>query len=317
MDSSKQATPDLSLLNRRDSIRAVRKHFHPQLDMMRSMVNYGTSLIPAALKASERDLGDIVIISVLLKHLVSMFDSFEVLLSNCCAETSYLQSRSIFETSIYIDFMLAGESERKAQFYYVSNIRKEITWAKRAKHGTTEREQFIQDQGDFLKDLEDELSGLNDDAEQELQKMEAFLEEEPWKSVNEAINRQRGKAKFDRPWYAGFGVRSLRQMSERVGRLGEYEILYSEGSEVLHASNYRRHIRMGQKHIALEPIRHSAEMDKLIRTTASIVLFTYSKIMQDYCQDRVAEFHQVYLDLWRMPFINIPKVNYKFTQCDF
>jgi len=111
-------------------------------ELLIDFINYGSSLIPRVYDSSNKKLEDIVVIAVLLKQVVAMIDAVEVLISKGAVSTSHLQARAAFEASLYIDWILQGDSEKKAKYYYVANLRNQRLWALRFKTGTPEEKIF-------------------------------------------------------------------------------------------------------------------------------------------------------------------------------
>lgn len=300
-----------ALLHRELHVHDVQEHFGQQLLLLRDIVNYGTNLVSATFNSSDRALADIVVIPVLLKQLVSMLDAYEVLVSNACIPASVLQYRSAFEASLYIDFILAGEEEHKAQHFYVANIRKAMDWARRTQEGTDEQERFFRALGDFGDALENTKAKLAGPAAQQVLDAQKFLADEPWKSVNDSIERERGNRPYDPSWYAPFGPKSVRQLSDYVGRLHEYEIFYSGSSEKMHGSDYKSHIKIHGGEISMEPIRHLSGIASGINFAVSVALHTYRKVLERYRPGQVAELSRRYLRDWRDPFRSVKDVSYK------
>lgn len=304
------------ILHRELHVHDVQKHFAWQLQLLRDIVNYGTNLIPACFHSSNRALADIVVVPVLLKQLVSMLDSYEVLVSNACIPASVLQHRSAFEASLNIDFILAGEEQSKAQHFYVANIRKEIDWANRTQAGTDEHERFFNALGDFGEALEATKAKLAGSAAQQVADAQQFLANEPWSSVNESIEREKGNRPFDPPWYAPFGPKSVRQLSNAVGRLHEYEIFYSGSSEKMHGSDYKSHIEVHGGKINMEPIRHLCGIGSGVNFAVSVALHAYRKVLERYRPRQLEEFRQRYLRDWRDPFLSVKDVSYEPVELD-
>lgn len=303
--------PYKPLLHRELHMHDVQEHFDQQLLLLRDVVNYGTNLVPAALHSSDRALAAIVVIPVLLKQLVSMLDAYEVLVSNACVPASVLQYRSAFEASLYIDFILSGDEESKAQHFYVANIRKEKEWALRAMQGTDEQQRFFDALGDFADALQGTKAKLAGAAAQQVSDAQVFLADEPWKSVNDSIEQKRGNRQHDPAWYELFGPRSVRQLSDCVGRLHEYEIFYSGSSEKMHGSDYKSHIKIHDGEISMEPIRHLSGIASGINFSVSVALHTYRKVLERYRPGQVEEFSRRYLRDWREPFMSVKDVAYK------
>ena len=72
------------ILNRDESVNAIKDHFQDTTKLIRDVIDYGTNLIPRCFKQSDRRLEDVVILAVLLKHIVSMLDGVDALISQGC-----------------------------------------------------------------------------------------------------------------------------------------------------------------------------------------------------------------------------------------
>ena len=92
--------------------------------------------------SSKKDTADVLVCGVLLKQVVSMLDAIEVLLTAGIVHAGFLPARAAFEASVYLDWIIFSDSDRKARCYVVANFRDEKLWALRAIHGTPERAAF-------------------------------------------------------------------------------------------------------------------------------------------------------------------------------
>ena len=111
--------PFEKLLHRELHIHDAQKYFAPQLKMLEEISNYGSTLIAGTFHTSQRGLKDVVVLIVLLKQVVAMIDSIQVLAKNACADSVQLAGRSLIEASLYIDWILKNDGENKALYYYV------------------------------------------------------------------------------------------------------------------------------------------------------------------------------------------------------
>ena len=130
--------PYKEILDREQYKVDLEKNFSEILETIRDIVNYGTNLIIRCFTTGNRELKDAIILGVLLRQAVSMLDAIEILLSNGSTYPANLQCRALFEVSLYIEWVLDENTEERAMFFYVSNIRKNRTWALRTQSGTPE-----------------------------------------------------------------------------------------------------------------------------------------------------------------------------------
>lgn len=239
-----------------------------------------------------------------------MLDAFEVLVSNACMPAAQLQSRAMFEASVYVDFILLGNEEEKARYYYVSNLRRELTWALRSQEGSAEHTKFFAALGEFGDALQETQKATAEPAKAQAQEIQEFLTNEPWKSVNAVLEQAKGKKKHDVAWHVPFGKGSVRELSELTGRLHEYEVFYSISSEKMHSSEYRSHISIGSGYIAFEPIRNLDGSHALVSFALSVAFHAYRSVLSRYRPGQLNEFSRRYAENWRAAFLSIPKVVY-------
>ena len=303
--------PYEKLLHRELHSHDANEHYSAHIDLLKDVVNYGTNLIPACLSSSKKSLGDVVIITVLLKQLVMMLDAFQVLVAEACTEAALLQCRALFEASIYIDWILSSDKERKARYYYVANVRRERQWVRRGVPNDAEQKVFFNNLGEFGKTLEETRNKLAATAPDRLKALDEFLGKEPYAAVSDDFDKARKNRPYDPPWHAPLGERSVRSICKTVGRLHEYEIFYSLMSEVMHGSRQGSHVKIEKGQITLEPIRHLEGLSTSLNFTLSSAFHTYRKILEHYRPGQIAEFKKRYTKEWRDAFMNIPKVNYQ------
>ena len=72
--------PVPSILNSDEAKEFIEKNFADQVKLFRDLTAYGTNLILRAYDSSKKDLSDIVVCGILLKHIVAMLDAIETFL---------------------------------------------------------------------------------------------------------------------------------------------------------------------------------------------------------------------------------------------
>ena len=101
------------ILNRDESVSNIKDHFQEEVNLLKSFVDYGTNLIPRCYKQSDREVEDIVVLIVFLKHIISMLDGIQVLISQGCVYPAYLQVRSLFEAHLSIEWILKEKTKER------------------------------------------------------------------------------------------------------------------------------------------------------------------------------------------------------------
>jgi hypothetical protein len=299
------------ILDREKHETDVRQHFSQHVDLLTNLANYGSNLIPRAYDSSSKKLEDIVVIVILLKQVVSMIDAVGVLISKGVVSPAMLQARAAFEASLYIDWILKGDPEKKAKYYYVSNLRNQRLWVLRFKTGTQEKETFSQSFRDVEKYIKiDDLDRVSKQAEEELTKIDSLLSKPEWTEINKEFEVRKKKTGFEPYWYRLFGVSSIRQLARDVGRLGEYDLFYSRGSEIMHVSSYKDHLQFGRGIISFEPIRQLKDVHVVLRFITLVAVSSFTSILRHYRHGELKSFARKYLQDWRGAFLNIPSVSY-------
>jgi len=314
-----EETPYKALLDREGPIKIVEKSFPELISSMRDMVNFGTNLIVRCFAvSSERKMKDIIILGVLLKQIVSMFDALEILISNASIRPAFLQLRAMFEASLYIEWILKEDSEAKAAYYYVSNLRKEKEFYLKMRSGSDENLRYKEKMAQF----ESEIDGFSDNHEKNIKtslaKVETILNREEYLSINQAFNnfkngikiKKRRKIKYEPDWYKPLGVNSIRDLACKLGRLSYYEFIYTRSSAVMHSAEYDDHIEFKKGEIHFITIRHLENIGEVARYSIPILLGTYLKVIQQYRPGELSAYKKKYVENWREPYLNIPNIDY-------
>lgn len=304
--------PHLAILSREEVKAVADQHFSKQTELLRDLANYGSNLVIRAFDSSPRKMTEVVVCGVLLKQVVAMVDAAEVLLSAGCGHASFLPARTAFEASIYIDWIFKSDSERRATRYIVANYRDERLWTSRVTPGTAEEIAFTKIAQLLGVDIHADRPSLASEATSHLAEVNRVLAQASLAPVDQEFTAARGTRKRDPEWYELDGLKSIRQVAEKVGRLPEYEFFYSKGSQVAHTGTYKDHVRFSDGQLRFKPIRHLADVNMLLNFIVSICVGTYQKTLERYRPGETMAFAKKYLEDWRDPYMNVVSVEYKF-----
>jgi hypothetical protein len=281
-------------------------------NLLRDLANYGSHLIARAFSSSGKTLGDAVLIGILLRQLVAMIDAIEILLCRSAVHAATLQLRAMFEASVYIDWMLAGDREKKAAYYYVHNLLRLRLWAMRVQSGTAESSSF--------KDIftnaglpVDET--LGEEGKNQVQEIDRVLSQPRFLAIHDDFRGWKKQNGRQAAWYSPLGVTDLRNMAISVKKEPLYVFLYGPGSEVMHASNYSQHIHMQSGRITFYSIRHPKQFSTTVRLTATIAIGIFMEVLHEYREGACSRFGQKYVEKWQRAFMNIPEL--KIDEKDF
>jgi hypothetical protein len=106
--------PCKPLLERDLQVAYVKEYFSDIIEVMRDMTNYGTNLIIRCFVTGKSELEDAIILGVLVRQAVAMFDALEILISNASIYPAHLQARALFEASLYLQWILKDDSTLKS-----------------------------------------------------------------------------------------------------------------------------------------------------------------------------------------------------------
>lgn len=307
-----------ALLDKVDAPRESRAGYEAQLALLGDLANYGSNLIARCFRGSDRKLPDIILLGVFLKQVIANLDAYQVLLSDGCALAATAHARGILESSLYIDWVLAACTEERAACFYISYLRTQRLWCRRAISGTPENEAYLVARRALIGDdspepVDDETTARDQEADiQRLLTLPEFV------ALNDKFDEVRGSRPFDPPWHEVCGMRSVRKIAEAVGRLSEYTYSYSPASEFVHGSAVSPHLRFTETGLRLMNVRTMAGFESTFHFSVGAVLHTYEAILTHYRSGEVPRMWQRYSSEWRGPFLNVPRarINYQSQALD-
>ena len=299
-----------AILDRDTVTTDAKKHLTPWLELMRDLVNYGTNLIVRCIHSSERKTKDRVVLSILLRQAVAMLDAVEVLLSNGSSHAANLPMRALFEASTYIEWILLSDSELKARYYHVHNLRRKRLWAGRTQAGSPEKAAFASQMGKYGMNITDEVEQRSRDQIKEIDRILALPELAMINADFDAAKAKR-RLKYDVAWYIPLGPRNLAAIAHEIDDVALYVILYSGASEVMHSSSDDPHVQFAAGKLSIKPIRSLADFPTVFQFSVSIALRLYRRILQEYRSGEISAFSRKYVEQWQKQYMNFLKIRYE------
>lgn len=296
--------PHTTILDRDIPPVLARQHFGSQLELLRDLANYGSNLIIRSFHSSPKKLADLIACGVLLKQLVTMVDSVEVLVSAGCGLSAHLPARAAFEASLYIDWIFSEDSERRATRYLVANYRQERIWASCAIQGTAEASAMEKATTGLGLDIHAKLPTLSADATAYLAEVNRVLSQPELASIDqefEDAKKKNPKRKLE--WYSFDGIASIRQMAIKMERFAEYRFFYSRGAEISHSARYKDHIEFKSNQVHFKEVRQLTEARSAINFVSSDCIRTYRRFLERYRPGELSVFGKKYLEDWREPYM--------------
>ena len=239
-----------------------------------------------------------------------MLDGLSVLINQGCVYPAHLQVRSLFEAFVSIEWILKEETSKRALQYYVWNLRSRRNWALRFSSSSTEHSDFIRKVDKYKDSLLARIQEHDADVRQQSDSITDLLSKEPYLAVNQEFDRLRGTRRFDVPWYKPNGPNSVSDMAERVGCGAEYEIFYSQYSQIMHASAQLANVKLGNDGVVFEPIRKLDRLRPLLNVGIGFSIKTYRTVLKRYRPQEIENFARKYISDWKNEFLSIKSVSY-------
>jgi hypothetical protein len=208
--------------------------------------------------------------------------------------------------------MLQDETERKAKYYYVANLREARIWALRIMGKSHDQEKF----DELLKSMGKQVLKKSKDRKElgkiEYEEISKILSQSIYTDIDKEFDEYKNKKNLihEPAWYNLLKIKSIRNLAEKIKRLPEYEFFYGIASDVVHTSKYRDHIRTQNGKLFFKRIRTlegiREELDYLIPLT----LRNYIMVLEHYRPDEVENFKKKFNDKWKNILLKIPSTTY-------
>jgi hypothetical protein len=301
--------PYTKILDREGPQANIEQHFKESIELVQEVVNYGTMLIPRALQDSKRDLTAAVLLGGFLKQAVTMVDAVEILVSQGALLAAQVPARSLLEAYFYILWILDSDTEKRIRQYHIWTLRQTRMWANRLIPGTDENKAFQSN----LQQIPQIPSQILEEAHRQVKEIDRVLGSDENKSINEEFNNLKTKSKrpYDPAWYRPWGPKSIGEMAGKLGRNSEYEVFYSQLSNVTHSGAFKQYVRFEGKNLVFEPIRHLKGIKTLLTIVITLAFRIYRMILAHYRFGELENFKTKYINEWQKRFFSIRDVTYK------
>lgn len=308
-------TAHKEILDREEALRIVAEHFRETDSLLQEMVNYGTNLLPRAAVSGNKDLTDSIVIGVFLKHAVLLADSIQINLSQGAVLAAHLPLRGLYETFLYISWLLHKDTATRARHYHVFNLREQRRWAARTVTGTPEHSAFTSVVNSLsIKHDAAKWAELEKEAQRQIEELDVILISPANSAINGEFEALRNtKHDYDVEWFVPTGAKSLFHMASLLGYEAEYKMFYSNFSGVVHASSSRKHLLYDGKYIAMDSIRSFESVQMVYSFTISMCLRIYRAILKQYRPGEMTNFARKYRNEWRERAQSIKSVVYNTT----
>ncbi len=285
------------------------RHFRPQLEVAREIAEYSSDLLKRAFASNKRsNVADLIVIAGLFRQALASFDGALLCLENGAVHAAQLQTRALWEASLFIEWILTQGKDRWGRQLYVYSIRQELAWVRRVIDGSPEHAAHAEawrDAFGYEWEAPEKLATEMQEREREILN---FLQSGPHRQINQYFENWNRKGEPD--WYkvGPDAPSSLYAMAVKVGRRAEYTTLYKSWSYHAHGVRTNIHFRMGPAGmVTIEPIRYLADFPQVFTVATSLALRVLRTVLHEYREGEFERLRQKYIESWR-PRLTPPHV---------
>ena len=244
-----------------------------------------------------------------------MLDSVDVLARAGAITAAYVPARAAFEASLFIEWILVADGQKKATYYYVGNVRAERLWGKRVATGSPEATVFIEEMKQLGVDLYSDRAELDSDARKLISDADSVLAQPRFAEANAAFDswvaartKSGKRPPYEPEWYKVLGKPTIRSIAKELMRLPDYIVYYGKGSQVAHSSSTKDHVQFQRRGAVAHPIRNLAGTHNLLNFVFSNAIHTFMRVLAYYRSDELSRFGAQYIQEWRAAFTHIPRI---------
>jgi hypothetical protein len=251
------------------------QHFKDILDLLDEVLDYGTFLLPRAYGDSPKDIKADCLVFALFRQFLAYLDGVANLLEVGSCSSSNLQLRSLLEIAHVIEWILASDTENKVYCFHVANLRRRRQKQSMAIPGTPEAARHTQ-AASRIPLTPEQLNAIKE----EVKRIDEILAEPEFVSINAKFEPYYLSHGFDQPWHKVYG-KSIRQIAGDIGRLNDYDYIYSPLSGVTHGSDMWKNVIFGEIK-SPNPLREPEDIARFSKFAVSIAIRVYEMILKQY-----------------------------------
>lgn len=277
-----------------DNVQAVLDQLADSLD---DVVNFGTHVIEWYEGPTEEGKDVAVPLLMLLRHMLELVDATSILIRSSAVEPSSVLLRSMFETKVYLAWLLKEDTRRRSLGYLVCYVRKQIKAAARMDPRTQQAKQLAKElEGTAAEGIIDEVEAAGFDFDAIRKRKERALKQPHFEEIlhefEEAKARYSRKGKKDPPWHFLFGgKKSIEELAADVGMSDWYHLRYRGWSDIAHASEVIQRKITAEDHgkASIEQMRSPIGVEDVYFYSATAAITVYRLILEKYAPEKVEE----------------------------
>lgn len=282
-----------------DNVQAVLDQLADSLD---NVVNFGTHVIAWFTECAPQGKDESIPVMMLLRHMLELVDATSVLVRSSAVEPATVLLRSMFETKVYLAWLLKEDTRRRSLGYWACYVRKQIKADARMDPRMQQAKQLVKElEGTAAEGIVDEVETAGFDFDAMRDRKENALEqphfEEVMREFEEAKARYTPKGKKDPPWHFLFdGRKSLEELAADVGLSDWYHLRYREWSDIAHGFEViqGKLIAEDDGKTSIVQMRSPLGVEDIYLYSATAATKVYLLVLEKYASEKVRELRKWY-----------------------
>jgi Family of unknown function (DUF5677) len=286
----------------------AKKHFSPQLAVLREMADYGSRLLMRALPQTKTSVPDWIVVSTLFRQVVATLDALTLCLESGAVEAAHVHARGLFEARLYLEWVLTKGKDRWARQLYVATLRDRMSWANRIIPGTPENAAYIQAWQESYGIDPPTSTTIEAEAQTGAAEIAGLLRTPSYREINASFEKLAEPGR-EPDWYRpGSGSPgSIWAIARDLNRRPDY-LVYKHLSGYAHGTNVGTHSKvLADGVVTVEPIRSVEHFIEVFPYTTAWAADAVLRITQEYRGGELPEFRALYEKSWR-PRFALPQV---------
>lgn len=256
-----------------DSVQ-VEKNLEGFSQLLEEIRNFGSFVIENVFNNNEIDDYVRLVTSCLLRQIIELLDATAILIKKSSSEPCNLLIRGLFESYLFIKFLLEKNSKERAKVYYVCYFMKKREWEEKRDPASIAGEKL---QEKLINDGYSDEHFSNQNSKTEIEKIDQILKNPLFDKIISKYKLFKKKPH----WYTLFtGYQNLYELAEKLKCSTHYDILYKYFSEYAHSEKTLENIDARNKgEVGIEKIRNPENAQSNFQTASTFAMESYHTVI--------------------------------------
>jgi hypothetical protein len=258
------------------------------------VTNFGSRVLDWHNDACVGRSDEVAPVVFLLRHLLELVDAIAVLVRSSVVEPSQLCLRSLFETSLQLDWILDADSTRRGMSFMSWHVHRKLSLYERFDRSTKHGKQVASELKGTVYDQIDASQRF--DLPKARANLESLLLRPQYLAIEAEYQNLKRSLRRKPDWYQLFGGPSnIRELAKRLDRLAEYEVLYRSWSGLVHGTDIFDQKMVGRgREMHVVQLRNPAGVEMIISFSIMFASRSFRKLFDVYMPERVATLRDWY-----------------------